>query len=266
MELNSLGRKTDLIFAKFSGEVYDKNGCKVVRTPSNPGYHWGNYIVFNEEPKKGDLKKWKQVFDDEFEYYNEPHHYTFVWNNDKPGTDAHAEFLEEGFEFDSAKVLLTTKLNKPKYYNAEIEVRTLVSDEDWEKAIQLQISSAEKKYLNHYYEEFKRKQFSQYRKMSEAGLGHWFGAFLGEQIVGDLGVYFENDCARYQSVETHESFRRQGICGTLVYEAGQYALSHYGVKYLVMEADPEYHAARIYESVGFKAKEINYSLCWWKKS
>lgn len=31
-----------------------------------------------------------------------------------------------------------------------------------------------------------------------------------------------------------------------------------------MEADPEYHAARIYESVGFKRGEINYSLSWWK--
>jgi hypothetical protein len=31
-----------------------------------------------------------------------------------------------------------------------------------------------------------------------------------------------------------------------------------------MEADADYHAARIYESVGFKRHEINYALSWWK--
>jgi len=33
-----------------------------------------------------------------------------------------------------------------------------------------------------------------------------------------------------------------------------------------MEADPDYHAARIYESVGFKRCEMTYQLSWWNNN
>ena len=57
-------------------------------------------------------------------------------------------------------------------------------------------------------------------------------------------------------------FARQGICGTLVHQASSLALRDYGISTLVLEADPGYHAARIYESVGFKPGETTYSLEW----
>ena len=44
MHLNSLVIKTDLIFARFSGEVIDRGNYLVIRTPSNTGYHLGNYL------------------------------------------------------------------------------------------------------------------------------------------------------------------------------------------------------------------------------
>ena len=84
--------------------------------------------------------------------------------------------------------------------------------------------------------------------------------------MGDLGIFFEGPVGRYQMVGTHPDFRKQGICGTLVYEAGLMAFEEFALDHLVMEADPDYHAARIYESVGFNKAEINYSLSWWKKS
>lgn len=40
--------------------------------------------------------------------------------------------------------------------------------------------------------------------------------------------------------------------GTLVYRSAQYAFREMKLKQLVMCADQEYHAARIYESVGFR--------------
>jgi predicted GNAT family acetyltransferase len=96
-----------------------------------------------------------------------------------------------------------------------------------------------------------------YRRLAEAGRGAWFGAFLDGRIVADLGVYRDPDLplARFQSVGTHPDFRRRGICGTLVQQASAFALSRMAVETLVMLADEEYHAARIYESVGFRPVE-----------
>ena len=62
-----------------------------------------------------------------------------------------------------------------------------------------------------------------------------FGAFFEGNMVGNLGVFYEQELARYQSIGTNPDFRRRGICGTLVYKAGQIAspgiwdpLSSYG--------------------------------------
>lgn len=262
MKVKSLGRRTDFIFSKFSGSIIDRENYLAVKTPTNPGYHWGNYLIFEQAPKAGDLAQWKKLFDYEFPYYQEPHHYVFTWDKEEKGDTQ--EFLDANFDFDSGVVLTANSLRSPPHFNPQVEVRKMATKKDWESAIELQTLCADSKYLNAYYEDFKRAQFEQYLKMSEMGMGNWFGAFIGDKLVGDLGIFFEGDIARYQSVGTHPDFRRQGICGTLVYLAGQIALKDYGVQTLVMEADPDYHAARIYESVGFQRNEINYSLSWWK--
>lgn len=97
-----------------------------------------------------------------------------------------------------------------------------------------------------------------YRKMSEAGMGSWFGVFIDGKLVGDLGIFYEGNVGRYQNVGTHPDHRRQGIYGTLVYQTGLLAFEEFGVEHLVMEADIDYHAARIYESVGFKRNEVSH--------
>ena len=48
-------------------------------------------------------------------------------------------------------------------------------------------------------------------------------------------------------------------CQTLVYEVSRRALA-WGLATLVMVADPDYHAARIYESLGFAVAEQQMGL------
>ena len=104
MQINSLGFRTNLLFARFSGSVIDKGPYVLVKTPNNPGYHWGNYIIFDRAPRVGDCEEWTQLFDREFDYYKEPHHYVFAWEN---GEGEAEEFLAAGFEADGAVVLAT---------------------------------------------------------------------------------------------------------------------------------------------------------------
>ncbi len=264
MKIHSLGRRTDLFFAKFSGSVIDKGSYTLIQTPSNPGYYWGNYILFDYAPQRGSLKKWTELFNNEFTYYSEPLHYAFTWDTGANIKGDLQEFLDANFELDAAAVLTSTKLNPPANVNEHIQVRRIFSDKDWASVIQLQLLCADPKFVNDDYETFKRRQMASYREMSEAGMGSWFGAYIDGKLVGDLGIFYEGNLGRYQSVGTHPDYRRQGICGTLVYQTGLLAFRDFGVDHLVMEADLDYHAARIYESVGFKRKEVNYALSWWK--
>lgn len=264
MHIKSKGFLTNLIFSRFSGSVTDKGSYTLIQTPSNPGYHWGNYIIFDRPPRRGDLKEWTHLFDREFPYYREPHHYVFAWEPNQHSDGEYQEFLGAGFETDSAVVLTTEKLNPPPHLNKNVHVKKIMSDHEWNQVVELQNLCADPKYVNEYYCEFKQRQMDQYREMSKAGRGFWFGGYFGDKLVGDLGIFYEDGIGRYQSVGTHPDHRRQGICGTLVYQTGRAALNEFGLQSLVMEADPDYHAARIYESVGFQRNEVNHSLSWWK--
>lgn len=105
------------------------------------------------------------------------------------------------------------------------------------------------------YRAFKESQFRGYRAMCRAGLGFWYGAFLDERLVADLGVFFGDGLLRYQSVGTHPEYRRQGLCGSLTYFAGEHAQGHFGAEGLVIVADDHYVAKRVYASVGFEDAE-----------
>lgn len=129
-EDHSLGRKKILIFAEFSGTVEDKGHYTVIKNPSNPGYHWSNYIIFDRVPKVGDLTEWKSLFDREFPYYKEPHHYAFTWDCDGNGPGDYSEFLADGFESDSGVALTTMSLDPPSHANDDLDIRVINSDQE----------------------------------------------------------------------------------------------------------------------------------------
>jgi GNAT superfamily N-acetyltransferase len=110
------------------------------------------------------------------------------------------------------------------------------------------------------YRLFKERQMSGYRAMSAAGLGEWFGAFADEEMLADLGIFHDGQLARYQSVETHPDHRRRGIAGNLVYHAGQYALTRFRVETLVIVAEHESAASRLYSSLAFEPRELQVGL------
>ena len=262
MQLRSLARRTDLIFARFEGEVTDHGDYISVKTRSNPGYHWGNYLIFAAPPGPGDQERWQTIFRSEFDFYPTLRHMVFCWEGGEAEPGQLQPFLDRGFSLDRALVLTAAQVRPPARRREDLLIRPLESEKDWEQAIALQILCRDQRFEAGGYEAFKRRQFATYRAMVAQGLGHWFGAFAGTELVGDLGIFHQAGLGRFQNVGTHPGFRRQGICGNLVYATARYALETWKLEQLVMEADADYHAAGIYESLGFRPVESNYSLSW----
>ncbi len=102
---------------------------------------------------------------------------------------------------------------------------------------------------------FKRKQLKEYRGMCEKGLCQWYGIFIEDKIVADMAVFIIDGVAFFQDVETIPEYRRKGICGSAVYDVSRDLLESKRVHTLTMAADEDYHAARIYESLGYKMGE-----------
>ncbi len=266
MKLKSLGYKSEMIFTDFDGHVDDRGDYIVIRTLTNPNYFWGNLLVFNRAPTRSDFSKWIALFKKEFPD-ERIYHVTLAWDPAVGGDDIGdtSAFLEAGYELELKAVLSATTVHKPPRFNEALEVRPLKSKEEWNESVLLQTRSAHDNLSTVEWEKFYRSQSSRYQAMVSAGFGEWYGGFLSGKLVCSLGIFHRENIGRFQIVSTDPEFRRQGLCGTLVYQAARHTLAHTKNKTLVMCADPDYHAIGIYESVGFQREAIEYGVYWWDR-
>ncbi|MFZ4712556.1 MAG: GNAT family N-acetyltransferase [Bacteriovoracaceae bacterium] len=256
--LKSLALTTDLIFIKQNGEVLERENYLVVKH-ANPNFFWGNLLIFKKAPVAGDLDTWVGIFKKEFTHPDISHQ-TFTWDEEVIGEID--QFDKAGFKLEK-NIILTANRNQiklPFKNNSEVEIVPLKTKSDWSSVIEMQSATSPQ------YKNFYEKQAIFYQKMVDQKLGLWFGAYLNGEIVASLGLFTEGSTGRFQIVCTHPDYQRRGICGTLVYEVSKYAFENMGIEILVMVADEEYHAAKVYESVGFVPKEKTYGVCHWEKS
>ena len=63
MDVRSLAYRTDLALLEAAGsEVEHHDDHVVVRTPANPRYWWGNFVLLAVPPAADDLSGWLEVF------------------------------------------------------------------------------------------------------------------------------------------------------------------------------------------------------------
>ena len=161
-------------------------------------------------------------------------------------------------------VLTSHAPQPPARLNKSITVRSLHLEGDWAQATDNQVACREADFSEADYRLFKEPQMVRYRRMQAAGLGHWYGAFLADRLVADLGIFHQNGLGRFQSVGTHPDFRRQGIAASLVYQSSLLAIQEFKLHTLVIVAEQDSSPARIYQSLGFKMTEKQVGLEWWQ--
>ena len=259
--IKSLGYRTDMIFRRFDAEIIERDDYTVVLTPSNPGFFWGNFLLFKEPPSNGSLAEWNEIFESEVASKLDVHHRAFGWDCTENVLGEHQVFLDAGYTLDQCVVQTAQSVHEPPKLNSDVEIRPLRGSE-WDDVIEIQVACTPERFQPHLYRQYRQERMIRYREMNKVGLGTWFGAFLDGQIVADLGIFSDDEIGRFQHVETHPDFRRRAICSTMIYESSRYAFEQMGVETLVIAADVNYHAKEIYESVGFKPTEHQAGLQW----
>lgn len=248
-DITSLGFGTDIVLRVLEGgEVTERDGYLVVRSPGMPAFRWGNFLLLRESPQPGSQDLWWTTFASEFP--------TADWVT--LGVDETDPVSPDGFEGFTAEivdVLTASELVPPAHLNEAAEVRPVTTDAEWDQAYRLTCV------CNPGSEEFLRTRIAARRRVSQAGHGAWMGAFLGGELLAHLGVFDAGShLARFQDVETHPDARRQGLAGTLVYAAGRFALQALGTRTLVIVAHPSRDAIRLYRSLGFAMAERQLTL------
>jgi ribosomal protein S18 acetylase RimI-like enzyme len=251
VNVRALGYRTDLMIRMLEGSsVVAGDGCLVIRTPQNPTFWWGNFLLLAAAPPPGEAARWLATFAAEF-----PGAQHVTLGIDTPAAEAVdvSELAAAGLTPDLAAVMTAAALHDPRHPSTDASCRPLAGDADWRQAAELR--AAVTAGTPGHDPVFLHSRVAAERALTESGHGWWFGAFTGGRLGASLGVITDGSgLARYQNVETHPDARRQGLAGTLVVHAGRHALAE-GIRQLVMVADPEDIAIRIYRSVGFTQTE-----------
>ncbi len=254
MRITSLGFRTDVALRVAEGAVVtDRGDYLVVRTPDNPDYWWGNFLLLAAWPGPGTGDAWLARFAAEFP---RARHITLGVDSAGQGI-VPAEFTAAGLAPEHLTVLTCAAVRPPPHENATAEIRRLASDADWAQSAELSLRCYDQGEPGGYL----TRRAAARRRVTERGGGAWFGAFGGGRLLAQLGLLDAGDgYARYQHVETDPAARRQGLAGTLVWQAGRYGRAELGAATLVIVADPADVAIRVYRACGFADHQAQFSF------
>ena len=253
MRVTSLGFRTDVALRVLEGAgTTDRGDYLVIRTPDNPDFYWGNFLLLGAWPDPGTGDGWLARFAAEFPLAR---HVALGVDAADEQAEMPGEFLAAGLEPERATVLTCVAVQPPPNRNTGAEIRPLTSGHDWRQSFELGVRCYGESGL--YLERRARAR----RQLTQAGRAAWFGAFTGGRLLAQLGVCDAGGgLARYQDVETDPSARRRGLAGTLVWRAGRYAAEVLGADSLVIVADPAEAAIRLYRACGFADTQSQFSF------
>jgi hypothetical protein len=197
VEVRSLGYRTDLAILALEGsQVTDRGDHLVIRTPGNPDYWWGNFLLLRDL-KPGSGGGWMARFAAEF-----PDAQHTALGVDEPDVRAVDSGELAGMTMERNAVMTATSVHPPPHPNTEAVFRTLEGDADWQQSLELAAAlyagepGGDVKFLT--------AQLAAKRALTEGGHGAWSGAFLDGTLVAQLGlITVDSRLARYQNVETH---------------------------------------------------------------
>jgi len=247
-----------------SDRIVERRGDHlVVRTPSNPTFYWGNFLVFDEPPAAGDAERWEASFAEAFAVEPRVRHRAFTWDtgDGDPGA-VREEFEPRGHAVEEVVGLVAEELRPHERRNRDIEIAALdpfADDDLWAGVLELQIGNRYEIYGDEAsYRDFSRSRQTGWRDLFRRGRGTWYAALDAGEVVASCGIVVTGGRGRYQAVDTAASHRRRGICSRLVVEASRHSAETFGAERFVIVADAGYHALGLYESLGFERRE----RCW----
>lgn len=241
-----LGWRTDLAVLGFGGSsITAHSDHLVVRTPSNPTYWWGNFILVTDATATDAPGHWLEVFETAF-----------------PGTAHRAIGLVAEPVDVGAWLAAELYLQRAEVFTARApigvtpladgyDVRPLRTASDWKQSTRMRQAAFPGQ------DDFEERTTA---TRLAVGPATWFGAFAGGQLVAELGVVLcEDGLARYQSVLTAAEHRRRGLTRHLLGVADAH-LRHQGAETAVIVADAESAAGRLYRAAGFEQETTSYQV------
>ncbi len=246
------GWTTDLAVLELSGStIEDRSDHLVVRTPSNPLFHWGNCLFVTAVDEVDDATRWIRTFHEEFPEA------TWVAIGLIGPPDRIDPWTDAGLAIEIDDVLTTRTVPRQTAAPAGYTFRQLAGG-DWDQLIDSGIRENERtgEYERAGHERFMRARVAAQKGLNDRGVAAFFGAFDGDTLVADLGIVRCGTTARYQAVQTDEQHRRRGLASHLLGVAARWSVER-GCDRWVIITEASNAAGRVYRSVGFESDASN---------
>jgi GNAT superfamily N-acetyltransferase len=246
VHVESPGLATDLALLEMRGStIRDRGDHLVIHTPANPTFCWGNFLLLEHPVAAGEIPTWLDRFAAELP---EARHRAFGFTNGEGDREA---WQAQGFTVETDVTLTIGKVPTWAPVDEAVEIRQFAGGIDWRRSAELGASDVPIDELEDRLV-FEQRQAVAQRALVDDDRAVWFGAFIGEHLVGKAGIVRIGTRARFQDVITHAGYRRRGIASGLVRAAGEWALTHPDVRELVIVAEADGPAIGLYERLGFE--------------
>ena len=270
----SLVFATDLDTLPLDRVVERRDDHLVVRSPGTPSHYWGNFLLFDDAPARGDAPRWEARFDEAFGGQPLIRHRAFAWDRTDGEAGAAAdEFVVRGYDLDRSVGLVARAgaVRPHARENRDVVVRALDPDGDrelWDAVVELQVAGRDAGHAETSYREFVRARLADRRALFRGGRGSWYVALDPgtSAVTASCGIVVVEGRGRYQVVDTALAYRRRGIGSRLLVEAARHATATFRADRFVIVADRGYHALALYESLGFEPVEDVCGVCLWPRN
>jgi GNAT superfamily N-acetyltransferase len=239
-----IGERSERLVQPLDAVLTPRDGYHVVRQPDYPGYWYGNCLILAAPPAPGDLGRWLAVWRDELG--GVPGLRKIVLCSEQPEREVPAGLpeaaAEAGLELEVNSILVLDRLHP--HPAPEGVVIAPVREDEWAALVELDVAHSPEP-------PFRRWRMGEYRRLVERGTGRWWAARVDGEIVASAGLFAGGGLARYQHVLTHRDFRRRGIAAALVSAMAADHLAAGGSGPVLIVADRDSSAERIYRRIGF---------------
>jgi ribosomal protein S18 acetylase RimI-like enzyme len=255
----NLGLVSDLLLHAQVGSVTHDDPYLVMRTPEAPDYFSGNTLVLERRPLHKERERLEDDFAQRIGMPPAVSHRSFAWPEktaDKIDLDA---YVAHGYTASIHSVLVAERdTMRPSPTNDTVQVRLFESDRDWDAWARIALAELPETAsgTSRRCVEFQR---AAYRRLIDKQFGNWWGAFIDDELVGSLGLFFFGSIGRFQSIVTREDHRNKRVCRTLLTEVVKRTAG--ARDRLVIVADEAHHAMKLYESLGFVRQARTGNLC-----
>ncbi len=250
--IQSDGIATDMLVMRGLTQLTDMGRYVVCTTPSEPDYWFGNCLIERHAPSDP-----AEVADRFATHFPQVSHVCIQWDLADYAMDAAAQvwFQEHGYSVEKSAFLTLAGSMKSPAMPEGLTVRAIDGD-DWTSLTDLMEEiGRELGYGDSTHRTYLERRNAARRDQIARGEGQWFGVFDGDVLAAAMGIFHDDRVARYQAVETRQSYRRRGICSALLKVAHDWADARQPGLRFVIAADADGDARRLYERAGFVPHE-----------